>query len=139
MQIRNSIIFRIPSPYWSRIVNEIEPHFWGHQSQFYNTSGRLLGNSDSFDLTLGAVGPTGATGPQEPQNPGAVERGRIWRMKISDENGYHVLQYENYILQIRPQSRYFTTLSLTNPTQFGRITTQANTPRNMEFGLRIRF
>ena len=30
-------------------------------------------------------------------------------------------------------------LSMTNPTQFGRITTQANTPRNMEFGLRIRF
>ncbi|MGA2261496.1 MAG: hypothetical protein ABSH28_08670 [Acidobacteriota bacterium] len=30
-------------------------------------------------------------------------------------------------------------LSLTNPTQFGRITTQANTPRNMEFGLRISF
>jgi hypothetical protein len=30
-------------------------------------------------------------------------------------------------------------LSLTTPTQFGRITTQGNTPRNMEFGLRIHF
>jgi hypothetical protein len=30
-------------------------------------------------------------------------------------------------------------LSLTNPTSFGQITSQANTPRNMEFGLRIRF
>jgi hypothetical protein len=29
--------------------------------------------------------------------------------------------------------------SLTSPTTFGRITTQANTPRNMEFGLRIHF
>jgi len=31
------------------------------------------------------------------------------------------------------------TLSLTSPSTFGRITTQANTPRNMEFGLRIHF
>jgi hypothetical protein len=30
-------------------------------------------------------------------------------------------------------------LSLTTPTQFGRITSQSNTPRNMEFGLRIHF
>jgi len=31
------------------------------------------------------------------------------------------------------------TISLTSPTTFGRITTQSNTPRNMEFGLRIHF
>jgi hypothetical protein len=31
------------------------------------------------------------------------------------------------------------TLSLTSPTTFGRITTQSNTPRNMEFGLRLHF
>jgi hypothetical protein len=30
-------------------------------------------------------------------------------------------------------------LSLTSPTSFGQITTQANTPRNMEFGLRVHF
>jgi len=30
-------------------------------------------------------------------------------------------------------------LSLTSPTTFGRITGQANTPRNMEFGLRLHF
>jgi hypothetical protein len=30
-------------------------------------------------------------------------------------------------------------LSLTSPTSFGQITSQANTPRNMEFGLRLRF
>ncbi len=30
-------------------------------------------------------------------------------------------------------------LSLTSPTTFGQITGQSNTPRNMEFGLRIRF
>ena len=30
-------------------------------------------------------------------------------------------------------------LSLTSPTTFGRITSQANTPRNMEFGLRLHF
>jgi hypothetical protein len=31
------------------------------------------------------------------------------------------------------------TLSLTSPSSFGRITTQSNIPRNMEFGLRIHF
>ncbi|MBV8831368.1 MAG: carboxypeptidase regulatory-like domain-containing protein [Acidobacteriaceae bacterium] len=40
----------------------------------------------------------------------------------------------NGTLQYGPNS-----ISLTTPTQFGRITTQANTPRNMEFGLRIHF
>jgi hypothetical protein len=30
-------------------------------------------------------------------------------------------------------------LSLTSPTTFGRITTQSNTPRNLEFGLRVYF
>jgi hypothetical protein len=30
-------------------------------------------------------------------------------------------------------------LSLTSPTQFGRITSQANTPRQLEFGLRVHF
>lgn len=30
-------------------------------------------------------------------------------------------------------------LSLTSPTLFGRITSQANTPRNLEFGLRVYF
>jgi len=30
-------------------------------------------------------------------------------------------------------------LSLTSPTSFGQITSQANTPRNMEFGLRLHF
>jgi hypothetical protein len=29
--------------------------------------------------------------------------------------------------------------SVTGPTTFGRINSQANTPRNMEFGLRIHF
>lgn len=31
------------------------------------------------------------------------------------------------------------TLSLTSPSTFGRITTQSNRPRNVEFGLRIHF
>jgi hypothetical protein len=30
-------------------------------------------------------------------------------------------------------------LSLTSPTSFGQITSQANSPRSMEFGLRIHF
>ena len=31
------------------------------------------------------------------------------------------------------------TLTITTPSTFGRITGQANTPRNMEFGLRLHF
>ena len=31
------------------------------------------------------------------------------------------------------------TLTLSSPSTFGRITTQSNTPRNLEFGLRIHF
>ena len=31
------------------------------------------------------------------------------------------------------------TLTVTSPTTFGRITSQANTPRQLEFGLRIHF
>jgi hypothetical protein len=38
-----------------------------------------------------------------PRASWSKERGRIWRMKISEENGYHLLQYENYILQTQPQ------------------------------------
>ena len=37
------------------------------------------------------------------------------------------------------QSSGATSLSLTSPTSFGQIVGQANTPRNMEFGLRIQF
>ncbi len=37
------------------------------------------------------------------------------------------------------QSSNATSLSLTSPTSFGQIIGQANTPRNMEFGLRIQF
>ncbi len=40
----------------------------------------------------------------------------------------------NHVALSNPSS-----LSLTSPTTFGRITTQANTPRQMEFGLRIHF
>jgi hypothetical protein len=45
-------------------------------------------------------------------------------------------QFTNVLNHMQPGNPSF---SLTTPTQFGRITTQANTPRNMEFGLRIFF
>ncbi|MBO0720622.1 MAG: carboxypeptidase regulatory-like domain-containing protein [Blastocatellia bacterium] len=45
-------------------------------------------------------------------------------------------QFTNVLNHFQPGDP---SLSLTSPTQFGRITTQANTPRQLEFGLRLHF
>jgi hypothetical protein len=45
-------------------------------------------------------------------------------------------QVTNVLNHMQPASP---SLSLTTPTQFGRITGQSNTPRNMEFGIRVHF
>jgi hypothetical protein len=45
-------------------------------------------------------------------------------------------QITNVLNHMQPGSP---SLSITGPTTFGRITSQANTPRNMEFGLRVHF
>jgi hypothetical protein len=45
-------------------------------------------------------------------------------------------QITNVLNHMQPGSP---SLSITGPTTFGRITGQANTPRNMEFGLRVHF
>lgn len=45
-------------------------------------------------------------------------------------------QITNVLNHMQPSNP---TLTLTSPTTFGRITGQSNTPRNMEFGLRIHF
>ncbi len=44
--------------------------------------------------------------------------------------------FTNVLNHFQPSNPSF---SLTSPTTFGQITGQSNTPRNMEFGLRIRF
>jgi hypothetical protein len=46
------------------------------------------------------------------------------------------LQVTNVLNHMQPGSP---SLSITAPTTFGRITTQANTPRNMEIGIRVHF
>ncbi|MBO0798690.1 MAG: carboxypeptidase regulatory-like domain-containing protein, partial [Blastocatellia bacterium] len=45
-------------------------------------------------------------------------------------------QFTNVLNHFQPSDP---SLSLTSPTQFGRITSQANTPRQLEFGLRLHF
>jgi hypothetical protein len=45
---------------------------------------------------------------------------------------FQITNVLNHVALSNPSS-----LSLTSPTSLGRITTQANTPRQMEFGLRI--
>ena len=47
------------------------------------------------------------------------------------------LAFTNILNHFQPNNP--SSLSLTSPTSFGQITSQANTPRNMEFGLRIHF
>jgi hypothetical protein len=44
--------------------------------------------------------------------------------------------FTNVLNHFQPSNPSF---SLTSPTTFGQITSQSNTPRNMEFGLRVRF
>jgi hypothetical protein len=44
--------------------------------------------------------------------------------------------FTNVLNHFQPSNPSF---SLTSPTTFGQITSQANTPRNMEFGIRIHF
>ena len=46
------------------------------------------------------------------------------------------VQFTNVLNHFQPSNP---ALSLTSPTTFGQITSQANTPRNTEFGIRIRF
>jgi hypothetical protein len=48
-----------------------------------------------------------------------------------------VFAFTNILNHFQPSNP--SSLSLTSPTTFGRITTQGNTPRNLEFGLRIHF
>jgi hypothetical protein len=48
-------------------------------------------------------------------------------------------QFTNILNHFQPSNPGTSQLSLTSPTTFGQITSQANTPRSIEFGLRIRF
>ena len=47
-----------------------------------------------------------------------------------------IFQFTNLLNHMQPGNP---SLSLTSPTSFGTITTQANSPRSMEFGLRVHF
>ena len=59
----------------------------------------------------------------------------LWKeSKVGAEFSF---QFTNLLNHYQPSSP--SSLSLTSPTTFGRITGQGNTPRNLEFGLRIHF
>ncbi|HVO97934.1 MAG TPA: carboxypeptidase-like regulatory domain-containing protein [Bryobacteraceae bacterium] len=58
----------------------------------------------------------------------------IFRERIGAELHFQITNIMNHTVFSTPAS-----LSLTSPTTFGRFTGQANTPRQMEFGLRIHF
>jgi hypothetical protein len=52
---------------------------------------------------------------------------------------FQITNVMNHVVLRDPSSTSSSDFSLTSPTRFGRITGQANTPRQMEFGLRIHF
>ncbi len=57
----------------------------------------------------------------------------VWRETAGAELNIAFTNVMNHVVMGSP------TLTTTSPSTFGRITSQANTPRNMEFGLRLHF
>lgn len=58
----------------------------------------------------------------------------IWKERVGATLTFQFTNALNHFQPANPSS-----LSLTSPTTFGRITGQSNTPRNLEFGLRVHF
>jgi hypothetical protein len=48
-------------------------------------------------------------------------------------------QFTNVLNHMQPGNPSTSNMSLSSPSTFGRITTQSNTPRQLEFGLRLHF
>ncbi len=57
----------------------------------------------------------------------------FWREGVGADLSFQITNVLNHVVMGNP------TLTVTSPATFGRITSQANTPRNMEFGLRLHF
>jgi len=57
----------------------------------------------------------------------------VWREGMGADFSFGFTDVMNHVVMGSPA------LTLTTPSTFGRITSQANTPRNMEFGLRLHF
>jgi len=78
---------------------------------------------------------------------GSVRSEPVWNVDATIAKNFSILKEDKLgatlIFQITNIFNHMQpggpSLSLTGPTTFGRITTQSNTPRNMEFGLRVHF
>jgi hypothetical protein len=64
----------------------------------------------------------------------SVAKDFSFKERYGAELHFQITNVLNHVVFSTPNS-----LTLTTPTQFGRITGQANTPRQMEFGLRLHF
>jgi hypothetical protein len=78
---------------------------------------------------------------------GMIRSEPVWNVDVNIAKDFAILkenrlgatllfQITNVLNHMQPSGP---SLSLTSPTAFGKITSQANTPRNMEFGLRVHF
>jgi hypothetical protein len=86
-----------------------------------------------FDTSCGGAGfmrglPTWNLDGQVKKDIGVWKEGRV--------GAELTLQVTNMLNHMQPSNP---TLSITSPATFGRITSQANTPRNMEIGIRVHF
>ena len=57
----------------------------------------------------------------------------LWRERVAADFSFQFTNVLNHMVMGNP------TLTITTPSTFGRITTAANTPRQMEFGMRLHF
>jgi hypothetical protein len=57
----------------------------------------------------------------------------FWREGVGADFSFQFTNVLNHVVMSTPA------LTITTPSTFGRITSQANTPRNMEFGIRLHF
>ena len=57
----------------------------------------------------------------------------VWKEGVGADISIQMTNVLNHVVMGTP------TMTLTTPNTFGRITGTANTPRNMEFGLRLHF
>jgi hypothetical protein len=85
-----------------------------------------------FDTSCGGYGNLRGL-PQWNMDGALTKDFGIIKERLGAELRFQVTNVFNHVLMSNPS------LSLTSPTLFGRITGQANTPRNMEFGIRLHF
>jgi hypothetical protein len=94
-----------------------------------------------YDTSCGGAGNIRGL-PQWNVDAGVLKDIAVWKEgRVGATLSFQITNVLNHVVMSNPAAvaTASSNLSLSTPTQFGRITSAANTPRNMEFGLRIHF